>query len=76
MKKISIALLFLIIGCRSSFTQDKSIVTQITLTSKGESESGCKFRIYLDATNANMDAYFYTNKDYKVGDTIYFSTKP
>lgn len=76
MKKLSIALLlFLTVSCRSTITPEKTVVTEVDLITTDKYDH-YKYKIYLLTNDGNLDPCFFTNKDYKVGDTIYFSTKP
>lgn len=79
MKKLKfLAILFLLIACgRNQLTSsDKAIVHEITLVDIKEDGQNYKFKVFLLSKGGDLDPYFYTNIQYNVGDTLYFSTKP
>jgi hypothetical protein len=75
MKKLNIILLFLFAACNNKINSDKPVVTEIDLVNQEESTT-CKYKVYIKSVRDDFDPYFYTNQQFKVGDTVYFSINP
>jgi hypothetical protein len=77
MKKLTFFIvLFLFAACRNEIREDKAVVSEVDLEIQDTVHHWYKYDVYLRSEGESLDVIFHTDKQYKVGDTVYFSTNP